>query len=201
MIAAELTVQRGGRDVLVDVSLTATPGRMVAVTGASGAGKSTLLWTLAGLLPTVSGSVEAPDDVALVPQDNGLVPVLTAAENVEVALLARGVSAAETSRRTAEALTALGLANHGDQLVEELSGGQQQRVAVARGLAVAPAVLLADEVTSELDAANRERVLDLLTAHAHAGHTVVFATNDQEAAQVCPVELHIADGRATLVRP
>ncbi|WP_163509480.1 ATP-binding cassette domain-containing protein [Fodinicola acaciae] len=200
MIASGVTVQRGGRDVLVDVTVRASGGQMVAVTGASGAGKSTLLWTLAGLLPVADGSVDTPDDVALVPQDNGLVPVLTAAENVEVALLARGVPAAATRQRAAEALAALGLDKHGDQLVEELSGGQQQRVAVARGLAVAPAALLADEVTSELDAANRERVLDLLAAHAAAGNTVVFATNDEEAAQVCPIELHIADGRATLVR-
>ncbi|WP_279579735.1 ATP-binding cassette domain-containing protein [Fodinicola feengrottensis] len=166
----DVTVQRGGRDVLVGVSLRVLPGQLVAVTGASGAGKSTLLWTVAGLLPVASGQISldgcAPAEVALVPQDNGLVPVLTAAENVEVALLARGLAAAETRDRAGAALAAVGLTSHADQLVEELSGGQQQRVAVARGMAVAPALLLADEVTSELDATNRQLVLELLSAHA-----------------------------------
>jgi putative ABC transport system ATP-binding protein len=199
----QVTVRRGGHDVLVEVSMAAASGQVIAVTGASGAGKSTLLWTIAGLLPVAAGEVRldcSAAEVTLVPQDNGLVPVLTAAENVEVALLAGGLSAAQTRERSEQALAAVGLSDHAEQLVEELSGGQQQRVAVARGIAVRAALLLADEVTSELDATNRQVVLELLAAHAATGATVVFATNDVEAAAACDAELHISDGRAELVR-
>ena len=107
---------------------------------------------------------------------------------------------AEARRRAAEALGRLDLSGQADQLVEELSGGQQQRAAVARGLALRGDVLLADEVTSELDAANRQRVLDLLRDEARRGAVVVLATHDPQAAAVCDAELHLADGRAELVR-
>src|SRR5690606_30813739 len=127
-------------------------------------------------------------------------PILTASENVQIALVANKVAPAETRRRATEALKRVGLAEQADQLVEELSGGQQQRTALARGLALQGAVLLADEVTSELDAQNRERVLQLLRAEADRGAAVVFATHDPEAASTCDAELHLSDGTATLVR-
>jgi putative ABC transport system ATP-binding protein len=136
----------------------------------------------------------------LVPQDNGLAPILTAAENVQVALVANGVKPPEARRRTAESLEWLGLAEQSDQLVEELSGGQQQRTAVARGLALRGTVLLADEVTSELDAQNRQRVIDLLRAEADRGAAVVFATHDPEAAAACDGELHLRDGYGEFLR-
>ncbi len=136
----------------------------------------------------------------LVPQDNGLAAILTAAENVQVALIAGGVTPPEARRRTAEALERLGLAGQSDQLVEELSGGQQQRTAIARGMALHGDVVLADEVTSELDATNRQKVIDLLREEAFRGAAVVFATHDPEAAAACDAELHLVDGRAELVR-
>ncbi|MFD0596070.1 ATP-binding cassette domain-containing protein [Catellatospora coxensis] len=105
--------------------------------------------------------------------------------------------AADARRLTAEALERVGLANQGEQLVEELSGGQQQRTAIARGLALRGPVLLADEVTSELDAANRQTVLTLLRAEADRGAAVVFATHDPQAAAACDTELHLVDGHAT----
>lgn len=80
--------------------------------------------------------------------------------------------------------------------MEELSGGQQQRTAIARGLALRAAVLLADEVTSELDAANRKLGLELLRAEADRGAAVVLATHDPEAAAVCDAEIHLVDGSA-----
>jgi putative ABC transport system ATP-binding protein len=206
--------------VLRDVSVTVRPGQMLAVTGPSGAGKTTLLWAMAGLLRPRRGTVAvggvplrgvggAPlrgqdqataPRVVLIPQDNGLAAILTAQENVQVALIAAGTGPAEARRATAEALARLGLSAQAYQLIEELSGGQQQRTAVARGLAIRGDVVLADEVTSELDAVNRQRVLDLLRAEADRGAVVVFATHDPEAAAACDAELHLADGRASLVR-
>jgi putative ABC transport system ATP-binding protein len=97
-------------------------------------------------------------------------------------------------------LERVGLADQANQLVEELSGGQQQRTALARGLALRGSVLLADEVTSELDAQNRQRVLDLLRAEAERGAAVVFATHDPEAAAACDGEVHLLDGLLSVVR-
>jgi len=213
IVVDEVTVAYGaGEPVLTGVSAIATPGQVLAVTGPSGAGKTTLLWTMAGLLrPSVGGvtvdgepvrdrDFAVAQQIVLIPQDNGLAAILTAAENVQVALIAGGVTPPEARRRTAEALERLGLAGQADQLVEELSGGQQQRTAIARGLALHGDVVLADEVTSELDATNRQKVIDLLREEAFRGAAVVFATHDPEAAAACDAELHLVDGRAELVR-
>jgi putative ABC transport system ATP-binding protein len=202
-----------GDPVLIGVTVTARPGEVLAVTGTSGAGKTTLLNAMAGVLPARSGAVVIDGTpltgrdhavslkVVLIPQENGLAAILTAAENISVAVLATGGSPADARRRTAESLEALGLSGQANQLIDELSGGQQQRTALARGLALHGDVVLADEVTSELDAANRQRVLDLLRAEAARGAAVVFATHDPEAAAACDRELHLADGAATWARP
>jgi putative ABC transport system ATP-binding protein len=202
-----------GPPVLTGVSVTARPGEILAVTGTSGAGKSTLLSAMAGLLAPISGQVLVDGEqlrdrdhavalgVVLIPQDNGLAAILTAAENISVAVLATGGTPAEARRRTSEALEPLGLAGQANQLIEELSGGQQQRTAIARGLALRGDVLLADEITSELDATNRQRVIELLRAEATRGAAVVFATHDPEAAAACDRELHLADGEVTWPRP
>ena len=213
LVVAEVTVGYGRDEpVLRSVSATVAPGRVLAVTGPSGAGKTTLLSTMAGLLRPRSGAVSVDGSVlrdrdhavasrvVLVPQDNGLAAILTAAENLQVVLLAQGLAPADARRLTVEALDRLGLVAQADQLVEELSGGQQQRTAIARGLALRGDVLLADEVTSELDAQNRQKVLDLLRAEAERGAAVVFATHDPEAAAACDAELHLTDGRASVVR-
>ncbi|WP_305782358.1 ABC transporter ATP-binding protein [Symbioplanes lichenis] len=201
-----------GDPVLRGVTVTARPGELLAVTGTSGAGKTTLLAAMAGVLRPragqvlVDGSDLAGRDhgvalgVVLIPQENALAAILTAAENVAVAMMATGSDPAAARRTTAESLDRLGLAGQAGQLVEELSGGQQQRTAIARGLALRGDVLLADEVTSELDAANRQKVMDLLRAEAARGAAVVLATHDPEAAAACDHELHLADGTAVLVR-
>jgi putative ABC transport system ATP-binding protein len=210
--ARDVHVDYDGHEVLQGVDLTARPGAMVAVTGPSGAGKTTLLWALAGLVRPASGQVllggEEPRGrdhtsaagVVLIPQDNALASVLTAAENVLVPLLAAKVDPGDAQARTAAALEQVGLATAGHQLIEELSGGQQQRVAVARGLAQRGTAVLADEPTSELDAANRARVVALLRAEAERGAAVVLATHDPEAAAECDAELHLDAGEATWVR-
>ncbi|GGO24878.1 ABC transporter ATP-binding protein [Micromonospora parathelypteridis] len=198
--------------VLREISVMVRPGRLLALTGSSGAGKTTLLNAMAGLLRPLEGTVTVDGQplrdrdhaveqrIVLIPQDNGLAPILTAAENLQVALVADGVTPPEARRQTAVTLDLLGLSGQADQLVEELSGGQQQRTAVARGLALRGGVLLADEVTSELDAGNRQRVLDLLHDEARRGAAVVFATHDPEVAAACEAELHLVEGRAEVVR-
>ncbi|MGC4748282.1 ABC transporter ATP-binding protein [Micromonospora sp. DT201] len=198
--------------VLREISLTVRPGRVLALTGSSGAGKTTLINAMAGLLRPQQGTVTVEGQplrdrdhaveqrIVLIPQDNGLAPILTAAENLQVALVADGVTPPEARRQTAAMLDLLGLAGQADQLVEELSGGQQQRTAIARGLALRGGVLLADEVTSELDAGNRQRVLDLLHDEALRGAAVVFATHDPEVAAACEAEVHLVEGRAEIIR-
>lgn len=210
-VAAQgVSVDYDGERRLHDVTLHVPAGRMVAVTGSAGAGKTTLLWALAGLVRPSTGSVmlgaqtrRRPANGALVvlmPQGDGLATVLSATENVLLPVLAAGVPPEEARSRAAEALEAVGLGEAGSQLAEELSGGQQQRVCVARGLARRGDVLLADEPTSAVDAANRALVMRLLRAEATRGAAVVVATHDPEAAAECDAELHLDDGHATWVR-
>ncbi|MBI2243347.1 MAG: ATP-binding cassette domain-containing protein [Nocardioides sp.] len=211
--ATGLSVSYGDLLALHPLDLAVAPGRLVSVTGPSGAGKSTLLWALAGALAPTAGRVRLGDapvvdreqaaalGVVVVPQGNGLASALTAAENVVVPLLSQGVGAADAHRRTAEALTLVGLEESGNHLIEELSGGQQQRVALARALAARAVVLLADEPTSDLDAANRERAMAALRAEADRGAIVVVATHDAEAAAQTDAELHLDEGVASWPRP
>jgi putative ABC transport system ATP-binding protein len=210
--ARDIHVSYDAHEVLQGVDLRVAPGQMIAVTGPSGAGKTTLLWVLAALVNPEQGEVTIGGDthrdrdetsavgVVLIPQDNALAAVLTAAENVLVPLLAAKIRPEEAREVTAWALRIVGLGDAGDQLVEELSGGQQQRVAVARGLAQQGTVVLADEPTSELDAVNRGHIIALLRAEAERGAAVVLATHDPDAAAECDAELHLDAGDATWVR-
>jgi putative ABC transport system ATP-binding protein len=210
--ARGIHVSYDAHEVLQGTDLRVAPGQMIAVTGPSGAGKTTLLWVLAALVIPEQGEVTIGGDthrdrdetsavgVVLIPQDNALAAVLTAAENVLVPLLAAKVPPEDARELTAWALEIVGLGEAGDQLVEELSGGQQQRVAVARGLAQQGTVVLADEPTSELDAVNRGRIVALLRAEAERGAAVVLATHDPDAAAECDAELHLDAGEATWVR-
>jgi putative ABC transport system ATP-binding protein len=196
MEACGLAYAVGGIAVFDGVDLAIAPGERLAVVGPSGSGKSSLLACLTGLAVPVAGrvlldgvpleGVAGPDrGVATVLQGYGLVSLLTAAENVEVALRAAGVATAEAAERAAEELAALGLGTHADHLIEELSGGQQQRVAVARALALRPRLLVADEPTAELDPAARGATLDRMLAVADRGATLVMATHDPEVTAGC----------------
>ncbi|MDR7255228.1 putative ABC transport system ATP-binding protein [Nocardioides sp. BE266] len=210
--ATGLGVTYGTTVAVHPIDVTVPGGRMLAVTGPSGAGKSSLLWALARAVPGATGSVTvggvvlgdreqaARAGVVLVPQDNGLNPTLSAEESVLVPLLALGVPAREASHRVGESLTRVGLAEFGRHLVDQLSGGQQQRVALARAFALRPAVLLADESTSDLDAANRELMLAALREEAARGAAVVLATHDPEAAAETDGTLALDEGAATWVR-
>jgi len=214
LVADRVTVTYGGaRPVLQEVTAVAEPGRVLAVTGPPGAGKTTLLRALAGLIRPAGGAVTVEGAplrdrdhavarrIVLIPQDNGLASMLTAAENLTIALLADAAAPADARRGTSEALARLGLTAHADHLVEDLSAGQQQRTAVARGLALRGDVVLADEITSDLDGRNGRRVLDLLHEEAERGAAVIFATRDSEAAAGCDAELRLIDGRGETIRP
>jgi putative ABC transport system ATP-binding protein len=210
--AEGVRVEYGPVVALHGIDLCVEPGRMVAVTGPSGAGKSSLLWALAGALEPTAGTVSldgtrvtgrrqaASLGVAIIPQGNALSSALTAHENVLVPLLAAGVPAREAADRATSALTTVGLEDSGAHLVEELSGGQQQRAAIARTLAAGASVLLADEPTSDLDSANRQRVIDALRREAADGAVVVMSTHDPEAAAQADAELALDEGRMTWVR-
>ncbi|MEP6631772.1 MAG: ATP-binding cassette domain-containing protein [Lapillicoccus sp.] len=212
LVATGVTLVLGDRRVLDDVSLDLAPGSFTALTGPSGAGKSTLLWVLAGALTPTSGTVTyagrpvgdrsaaAHHGVALVPQGNALVAALTARENIVVPLLVLGAPADEARERAETALASTRLADAGHHLVEELSGGQQQRVAVGRGLASRASVLLADEPTSELDAATREAIVGLLADEARAGAVVLMATHDAWCADQADAEYHLDEGRIRRAR-
>ncbi|MDH2414909.1 ATP-binding cassette domain-containing protein [Nocardioides sp. CER19] len=213
LVADSLSVSYDGLVAVRPLDLRLSPGSFLAVTGPSGAGKSSLLWALAAALAPATGTVTlgaTPVDgrdhaaalgISLIPQGNGLAGSLSADENVLVPLLTRRVPPAEARRRTADALALVGLAESGRHLVDELSGGQQQRVALARAFAQQPAVILADESTSDLDAGNRERMIAALRGEAQRGAVVVLATHDPEAAEEADAELALDEGVSTWVRP
>lgn len=192
-----LVVSRAGRVILDHVDVVAEPGVVTVVTGASGAGKSTLLWVLAGLIDPDGGTISPAnrfDRAAIVVQTYGLLPVLTAKENVELPLLMRGVPGDDARRRTDVALERAGLPDLNDRLAEELSGGQRQRVAVARALAMRAELLVADEPTAELDAETATLVVTALREEAAAGATVVLSTNDPDLAATFDDVYHLHSG-------
>ena len=172
---------RGGTAVraLDQVSLAAAPGEFTCLIGASGCGKSTLLSLVAGLDQPTSGEISVGGRVALMFQEPGLFPWLTAAGNVELALRARGVRKAERRQRAAELLDAVHLGGFGKKRPHELSGGMRQRVALARALAQDADVLLMDEPFGALDAMTRDLLHDELDRVCEGRNlTVLFVTHN-----------------------
>jgi putative ABC transport system ATP-binding protein len=216
LTATGLGVAYGDLVAVRPLDLHVPSGRMLAVTGPSGAGKSSLLWALARALRPAAASVTgtlvvdgtsledrdaaARAGVVLVPQRNGLSGTLSAEESILVPLLALGVPAREALGRVESSLARVGLLESSRHLVDQLSGGQQQRVALARAFALRPAVLLADESTSDLDAGNRELMIAALREEAARGASVVLATHDPEAAAETDGTLALDEGGATWVR-
>lgn len=198
--AQDVGYVRAGRTILAGVDMHVEPGEAVAVVGPSGSGKTSLLSLLAGLERPDSGTIirDRDDRVGLILQSYGLVGVLTAAENVEAPLQARAagrMSRAAIKERSTALLDAVGLHEVADHLIEELSGGQQQRVAVARALAVDPAIVFADELTAELDQDWKNVVVSLVLDVARRGGIVLIATHDLELAARCDRMIRLADGR------
>ncbi len=153
---------RAAVHALDQVSLTASPGEFTCLIGASGCGKSTLLSLVAGLDTPTAGKIAVGGRVALMFQEPGLFPWLTAAANVELALRARGVGKAERRAKAAELLDTVHLGGFGKKRPHELSGGMRQRVALARALAQDADVLLMDEPFGALDAMTRDLLHDEL---------------------------------------
>jgi putative ABC transport system ATP-binding protein len=199
--------------VLRDVRLELARSETASLTGVSGSGKSTLLSLLAGLMLPESGEivfdgqdVASLDDggrarlraerIGVVLQSGNLIPFLTAAENVEVAIkLARGKRPAVRAR---ELLAEVGLDRRLDHRPSRLSGGEAQRVSVAMALANQPELLLADEVTGELDSANAERVMEtIFHAWKERGLTVLYVTHSGELAERADVRWRLVDGEVT----
>ncbi|MCW2796343.1 ATP-binding cassette domain-containing protein [Nocardioides sp.] len=203
------SVNGGSRTLLEDIDLEFRAGELTALSGPSGSGKTTLLSIAGGLVEPTTGSTsydgksmwqgsgDPRPEVAFVLQVYGLVPILSARENVSVALRARGVRPAEADERAEAALARFHIADLGDRQVEELSGGQMQRVACARGLVVDSGVLLADEPTSELDEGNRSLVLAELRKEAARGAVVVVATHDPAVVDACDRHYVLDEGRLT----
>ncbi len=135
--------------------------------------------------------------IGFVFQSFNLIPTLTAAENVEMALETTRLSKPERRRRVDEALEHVGLAERGDHLPSELSGGQQQRVAIARAIVRRPKVLLADEPTGNLDESMRDEILVLLEGLCAEGITMVVVTHDSAVARRASRRLHLAKGAIT----
>lgn len=196
----------GGRPLLEDLTLEFAAGELTAVSGPSGSGKTTLLSIAGGLVEPTSGTTEYAGrsmwdgtgdprpEVTFVLQVYGLIPILSARENVSIALRARGADPADADERAEAALARFHIADLGDRQVEELSGGQMQRVACARGLVVMPEVLLADEPTSELDEGNRDLVLRQLRVEADRGAVVVVATHDLSVVAACDRHYALDEG-------
>lgn len=203
----------GGFRALANVSLSIDSGAFAVVVGQSGSGKSTLLGLLAGIDRPSHGEVIVGGtsvhtlserrmsewrgrSVGIVFQFFQLLPTLTAAENVMLPMDFCDVWPSRERRERAMALLdRLGVADQGDKLPSRLSGGQQQRVAVARALANAPALLLADEPTGNLDSRTAEALLELLARLVEEGQTVVLVTHDTGAMRFASSCITLADGQ------
>jgi putative ABC transport system ATP-binding protein len=197
---------------LDDVSLEVKPGEFLAIMGPSGCGKSTLL-NILGLIdsPTSGSYWFLGEDIArcseeeltrrrragvgFVFQSFNLIDDLNVTENVEVALLYVGVPRAERRERIAAALERVDLAHRARHMPKQLSGGQQQRVAVARALVANPKLILADEPTGNLDTANGDAVMEMLTRIMNAGTTIVMVTHSEEHAKRAHRVVNMLDGR------
>jgi putative ABC transport system ATP-binding protein len=198
---------------LRDVSFRVRPGQLIVVYGRSGSGKTTLLNIVGGLDAPTSGTVHVAGrdlsamsehdrrmmrrtTVAFIFQSFGLIPMLSAAENVGIPLRIAGSARREREERTRLLLSVVGLEDHAGKRPAELSGGQQQRVAVARALAGRPELLIADEPTGQLDSETGRQIIRLLrTLIRSEGITALVASHDTELMDLADEVLRLEDGR------
>ena len=206
---------RAAVHALRGVSLTVARGRLVALSGRSGSGKTTLLNILGGLDRPDSGTVHVDGrevtamserertrlrrgTVAFVFQSFGLIPILSAAENVGVPLRVTDARPELREERVRMLLDVVGLTDHAGQRPGELSGGQRQRVAIARALAASPKLLIADEPTGQLDSESARQIMTLLRAVVRSESvTALVATHDPALMDLADEVLHLADGHIT----
>ncbi len=196
------------------VDLTMQAGELVMILGRSGAGKTTLLSLIGALDVPDSGSVNVAGvrvealagrdrdrflqvSVGWVFQTAGLVPMLTALENVELALRIAGVDPPTIGDRATAALATVGLESRSGHTAAELSGGEQHRVAIARALAKRPVLVIADEPTAQLDSETAAGIVSLLCSVAKAGTAVLMATHDTAAVASADRVMLMEDGRLT----
>jgi putative ABC transport system ATP-binding protein len=199
-------------DVLQGVTLDVPKGDFLALMGPSGSGKTTLLNLMGGLDTPTRGSIEVAGDridkmsagrlaawrarhIGFVFQLYNLLPVLTAARNVELPLLLTKLSSADRKRRVQVALSVVGLADRANHYPRQLSGGQEQRVGIARAIVTDPTLLLCDEPTGDLDRKSGDEILDLLQIlNRDHGKTIVMVTHDPHAAARARRTLHLEKG-------
>jgi putative ABC transport system ATP-binding protein len=206
--------QRGGQriDVLQGVDLDIPQGDYLALMGPSGSGKTTLLNLLGGLDTPTEGSIEVAGDrldklsgaklaawrarhIGFVFQLYNLLPVLTAARNVELPLLLTKLKKADRQNRVKVALTVVGLGDRMHHYPRQLSGGQEQRVGIARAIVTDPTLLLCDEPTGDLDRKSGDEILELLEVlNRDHGKTIVMVTHDPHAAARAKRTLHLEKG-------
>ncbi|MFJ9442217.1 ABC transporter ATP-binding protein [Kitasatospora sp. NPDC101235] len=195
------------------VSFSVGRGQLTALKGRSGSGKTTLLNLVGGLDTPTGGSIALDgidlagldedgrlalrrERIGFVFQSFGLIPMLTAAENVGVPMRLRKAPAAEREERAHTLLALVGLADHANQRPGELSGGQQQRVAIARALANEPSLIIADEPTGQLDSETGRSIMELLRAVVRSeGVTVLVATHDPTLMELADRVIEVRDGR------
>jgi putative ABC transport system ATP-binding protein len=203
---------------LSEIHLEIGEGEYVSIAGPSGSGKTTLL-SILGLLDTPTGGEYtlagepvanlSPADrarvrnrqIGFIFQSFNLIGDLTVAENVELPLTYRGMTADERRSRVRDSLERVGMSHRANHYPSQLSGGQQQRVAVARAVAGDPAILLADEPTGNLDSRNSEAVMELLSELHRSGATICMVTHDSRYARYADRLVDLFDGRVVEPQP
>jgi putative ABC transport system ATP-binding protein len=211
-LAKRVGAGRSRRTILAGVDIDATEGELQVIAGRSGSGKTTLMGILGGLVAQDEGEVAIfgrrldlldptrrrafiRESIGWVFQASGLLPDMTAEENVALALNMTGLYGEEADRRSKQALDWVDLGNRAGHRARELSGGEQQRVALARAIVKEPLLLLADEPTSQLDTETARSMMRFIRDVADSGTTVLVATHDEGLREYADKLIHLEDGR------